>query len=208
LLTVKDVDSATLDHANVTINGYVNGEDTLSFVTAPGITGLFNTATGTIAFTGVTSAANYETTLRSLKYTNSSSTPTTTTRTIQITVNDGLDNSLVASRSIQVTSNTPPVIVSTVATLNYSDNQGAAVVDSGLTITDSDSPNIATAKVTIGGYVAGEDFLAVTNPQTGINPLPIPIPILPLRQPLALSSFKSTMALRIVTSAVEPFKLW
>ncbi|NJR38003.1 MAG: hypothetical protein HC781_03070 [Leptolyngbyaceae cyanobacterium CSU_1_4] len=169
VLTVEDVDSLTLDRATVSINGYVAAEDTLSFVTAPGITGVFDTATGTIAFTGITSAANYETTLRSLKYTNSSSTPTTTTRTIQITVNDGLDDSLVASRSIQVTSNTPPLVTATAATLNYADNQGATVVDGGLTVTDGDSPNLSIARVTLVGYVAGEDVLAVANPQAGIT---------------------------------------
>ncbi|MBW4516724.1 MAG: calcium-binding protein [Timaviella obliquedivisa GSE-PSE-MK23-08B] len=172
VLTVEDVDNTTLDRATVAINGYVAGEDSLSFVAAPGITGVFDTATGTIAFTGVTSVANYETTLRSLKYTNSSSTPTTTTRTIEIIVNDGLADSLVASRSIQVTSNAPPIITVTAATLNYSDNQGAAVIDNGLTVSDSDSPNspnLSSAKVTLVGYVAGEDVLAITNPQAGIT---------------------------------------
>jgi large repetitive protein len=169
LLTVKDKDSTTLDHATVTIGGYVNGEDTLSFGTVAGITGTFNAATGTIAFTGITSTANYETMLRSLKYTNSSSTPTATTRTIQITVNDGLDDSVVANRSIQIISNAPPVVTPTATTLSYSDNQGAAVIDGGLIVVDSDSLNLSTAKVTIVGYIAGEDVLAITNPQAGIT---------------------------------------
>ncbi len=173
LLTVKDKDNTTLARANVTINGYVAGEDTLSFVTASGITaGTFDAVAGTIAFTGIASVANYEMTLRSLKYTNSSSTPNTTTRTIQITVNDGLDDSLLASRSIQIISNTPPVVTPTTTTLNYSDNQGAVIIDGALSVTDADigsSPNLSSAKVTIVGYIpGGEDVLTITNPQLGI----------------------------------------
>ena len=172
-LTVKDKDNTTLARATVTIDGYVDGEDTLSFVTTPGITaGTFNAVTGTIAFTGIASVENYEMTLRSLKYTNSSSTPNTTTRTIQITVNDGLDDSLLVSRSIQIISNTPPVVIATTTTLTYSDNQGAAIIDGAITVTDADivsSPNLSSAKVTIVGYVAGEDFLDIPTLPSGIT---------------------------------------
>jgi large repetitive protein len=167
LLTVSDADNVNLVSATVTINGYVNGEDSLSFVTAPGVAGTFDVATGIVSFTGIASVTAYETTLRSLKYTNSSSTPTATTRNIQIQVNDGLDDSLLVSRGIQVTSNTPPVITPTSAILNYSDNQGALAIDTGLTVTDIDSLTLSSAKITIVGYVPSEDVLTFTN-QLGI----------------------------------------
>jgi large repetitive protein len=171
LLTVKDLDNLTLNRALVILEGYVDGEDILSFVAAPGIAGLFDAATGRIAFTGqVTSTvADFETTLRSLKYTNTSSNPTPGTRTVKITVNDGIIDSDVKSRSIDVRANTPSVVAPTLAPLNYSDNQGAVAIDDGLTVTDIDSPILSSATVTIEGFVAGEDVLALTSPPVGMT---------------------------------------
>jgi large repetitive protein len=172
LLTVKDVDSPILVSAVVTIEGYVSGEDSLSFVAAPSILGSFDNASGRAVFTGntVSTVADFETTLRSLKFTNSSSNPTTGTRIIKIQVNDGIEDSEVKSRSIEVRANTPSVVAPTSAPLNYSDNQGPVAVDSGITVTDIDSPKLSSAKVTIAqGYIKGEDVLAVSDLPDGMT---------------------------------------
>ncbi|MBD9357825.1 cadherin-like domain-containing protein [Methylomonas albis] len=65
--------------------------------------------------------------------------------------------------------NDAPVLNTTVGTLSYTENAGATVVDSLLTVTDLDSTNLASATVTISsGFASGEDTLAFTN-QNGIS---------------------------------------
>ncbi|MEY2581962.1 MAG: hypothetical protein QOE09_1811, partial [Ilumatobacteraceae bacterium] len=81
-VTVADVDSANLSSAKVTMTtAYVNGQDTLAFVTQNGITATWSAGTGVLALSGTTTVANYQTALRSVTYNNNSDTPTTTTRT-------------------------------------------------------------------------------------------------------------------------------
>ena len=49
-------------------------------------------------------------------------------------------------------------------TLNYTENQAATAFDPAITVSDVDSPNLASATVQItGGYVNGEDVLAFSN---------------------------------------------
>ena len=55
------------------------------------------------------------------------------------------------------------------ATLAYTENDAPTVVDSGLTVSDADNANLASATVTISaGFATGEDTLAFTN-QNGIT---------------------------------------
>jgi len=90
VITVSDVDSPTLAGATIQITGnYVNGQDVLSFTNFGGITGSFNASTGTMTLTGTATLANYQTALRSVKYSNTSDDPSTATRTISFQVDDG-----------------------------------------------------------------------------------------------------------------------
>ena len=62
-----------------------------------------------------------------------------------------------------------PVVTTTGSALSYTENAGAVAVDSGLTVTDSDSANLTGATVTISAnYASGEDTLSFTN-QNGIT---------------------------------------
>jgi hypothetical protein len=167
-LTVTDTDTPTLIRATVTIDGYVAGEDSIGFTPVAGITGVFDTATGVLNFTGSASLVDYQTLLRSLTYTNSSSNPTATNRNIIIRVNDGIEDSAPAARSIQIQANAAPSISIVGSTLTYTENQGALAIDNALTVTDTDSPNLASATVTIRDYVAGQDSLTFTL-QPGIS---------------------------------------
>ncbi|MCX6249139.1 MAG: lectin-like protein [Bacteroidetes bacterium] len=91
--------SSTLNGANVQIVNFVSGQDQLGISgstsgTVNGITYSFNATTGIMALTGFASPANYQTTLRLLTYKNTSATPTTTARTVAISLgtaafNDG-----------------------------------------------------------------------------------------------------------------------
>ena len=102
-LTVSDPDS-TLHSAVVRItDNYVENEDSLSFTNQNGISGEWDAEEGTLTLTGEASVANYQTALRSLVYTNNSDSPSTETRTLGITVNDGETDSAQASQTIAIT---------------------------------------------------------------------------------------------------------
>jgi hypothetical protein len=111
-IAVSDVDNGTLAGATVTIsNGYVAGQDVLSFVNATGITGTWNAATGTLTLSGTASVADYQAALRAVKYANLSDAPNTAPRTLSYTVSDGALNSNTVTATVSVAAvNDAPVL--------------------------------------------------------------------------------------------------
>jgi VCBS repeat-containing protein len=165
-ITATDADDVNLASAVVTISSnYQIGEDVLSFATASGITGSWNSAAGQLTLSGSSSVANYRTALRSVKYTNTSGTPATLTRTVTFLVNDGTDNSNTQSRNISVNAfNSAPVLggIETTA-LSYTEGAGPVSITSTITVTDADDVSLAAATVTVSGnYQNGEDVLSFT----------------------------------------------
>lgn len=112
-LTIADPDDTELESATIVIsNNYVSGQDVLTFTPVPGVTGSFIPGSGSITFTGTATLTQYQTLLRSIHYSNTSENPSTLQRTVTMRVNDGLDNSNIVSRLINVISvNDPPVAV-------------------------------------------------------------------------------------------------
>ncbi len=103
-MTITDVDDTHIESAIVAITGnYHSSEDLLSFTNQNGITGSYNSSTGTWTLTGSATLAQYEAAIRSITYTNNSEHPDTTTRTISFTVNDGDANSNTVTRDITIT---------------------------------------------------------------------------------------------------------
>jgi VCBS repeat-containing protein len=71
------------------------------------------------------------------------------------------------SITINGTSSAPQV--NATGTLSYSENQTASVINSSLTLADTDSPNLSGAQVSLSGnFHAGEDVLGFSN-QNGIT---------------------------------------
>ena len=64
------------------------------------ITGSWNAGTGTLTLTGSDTLANYQAALRSVTYQNTSENPSTATRTVSFTVNDGTADSNTSDRDI------------------------------------------------------------------------------------------------------------
>ena len=92
-LVVTDLDNVLLG-ATVSITAnFVTGQDVLGFVDANGITGSYDGGTGVLTLSGSATTVNYQAALRSITYTNTSDTPTTTTRTVSFQVTDGSANS-------------------------------------------------------------------------------------------------------------------
>ncbi|MEC5387334.1 DUF4347 domain-containing protein, partial [Uliginosibacterium sp. H3] len=169
-LTISDVDSTTLTGATITISAnYSSSQDVLAFTNQLGITGSWNSGTGVLTLSGTTTVANYQTALRSITYYNSSDNPSTSTRTVTFTVNDGSATGS-DTRDISVTAvNDAPVVTTTGTTLSYTENAAATAIDNALTISDADSTNMTGATITISAnYSSSQDVLAFTN-QLGIT---------------------------------------
>src|SRR6185369_4917335 len=126
---------------------------TLTFLTAPAIDATTGNLTYT-ANTGTNGTATFSVTLSD----NGSNTPpnsnTSAPQSFTITV---------------VAPNASPVVTTTAGNLAYTENAGAVAIDSGLTVTDSDSTDLTGATVAItAGFVSAQDTLAFTN-QLGIT---------------------------------------
>ena len=108
-ITITDVDSANLTGATVKISAAtLTTGDALSFTSANGITGSYNSSTGVLTLSGSATVAQYQTALRSVKYSSTSDTPDSisATRTLEWQVNDGesLNNlSTLATSVVNVT---------------------------------------------------------------------------------------------------------
>ncbi len=100
-IELVDADDVFIDSAFVEItSGYLSAEDTLYFIDQNGITGSWDDLNGKLTLTGDTLVANYESAIRSITYENTSGSPTTTTRTISITANDGTEDGNTVNRNI------------------------------------------------------------------------------------------------------------
>ncbi|ROZ72491.1 hypothetical protein EEB15_19870, partial [Ramlibacter sp. WS9] len=169
-------DNPSLYGAKVTISGgFQAGQDVLSFTSQFGITGSFNAGTGVLTLSGTATLAQYQTALRSVKYSNSSDAPVTGSRTVRFEVDDGTFanplNFLFSSASVNVTaSNDKPVIAGLDTMLYTGAAQGLKqVIDADLTVADPDSASMAGASVRITGhYVLGQDVLSLVA-QNGIT---------------------------------------
>ena len=162
MLTILNLESATIQITS----GYQSGEDVLAFSNQSGITGSWDSSTGTLSLSGTATKAQYETALESVTYTNSSDTPDTTNRTVTWIVNDGDTGSGGITSTITVAvANDAPVVSGNDVTLAYTENDGAVLIDSALSIADADSTNLSGATITISsGFVSGgEDVLSFTS---------------------------------------------
>ena len=173
-LTVNDVDSVNLAGASVQITGnYRVGQDVLSFGGVGGITGTWDSTTGTLTLSGSGTVSEYQSALRSVKYQNTSDSPSGATRTVSFKVSDGQLDSNVVTRTVTVTPvDDAPVIDLSGPIASGNDyavtfNVGAGPVSieaSTATLTDLDSPTLSSLTVTISNVLDGtnETLLADT----------------------------------------------
>ncbi len=165
-LTVADVDNGVLQGATVSISGgFHAAEDLLSFTNSGPITGSWNGATGLLSLSGVATAAEYQAALRSILYSNSGGdNPSGGDRTFTFTVSDGAASSGAVTALLHVLPVNDKPVVTAGATLAYTENDGATVLDGTITLTDPDDSNLEGALVQLGtGYVAGQDRLGFSD---------------------------------------------
>ncbi len=139
---------------------------TLTFNITPGAT------TGTLTFS---SGPSIDATTGTLTYT--ATGDTNGTATFSVTLSDNGSNTppnsnTSAAQQFTITvnaQNDAPVVTTTAGNLAYTENDPATAIDTGLTVTDGDSPNLTGAVVAItAGFVSAQDTLAFTN-QLGIT---------------------------------------
>ena len=168
--TVSDADTTVIQGATVAISSNFVVGDTLSFTNSGGITGSYNAATGVVTFTGSATAAQYQTVLNSIRFTNAGDNPTNygynQTRTISVTTFDGLLNSDPASVTVTIVGiNDAPV--------NTVGGTAAATEDtanpiSGISVFDVDA-DPAAQDVTVTLTVTNGTLTVLTNVAGGIQ---------------------------------------
>ena len=138
----------------------------LTFNLTPGAT------TGTLTFS---SGPAIDATTGTLTYT--ATADTNGTAIFSVTLSDNGSNTppnsnTSAAQQFTITvnaQNDAPIVTTTAGNLLYTENAAATAIDPGLTVTDGDSPNLASATVAItSGFVPAEDTLGFTN-QNGIT---------------------------------------
>ena len=150
-IVVQDVDDTNLVSATVTIsNNFISGEDVLNFNNlGTGISGVY--AAGVLSLSGNTSKNNYQNVLRTVTYNNTSATPDVNNRTITFIVNDGDDDSNIASKTVLINDvNTAPQLtnsgVNDVTVNEDAPNNTINLFDSFQDVEDADADMIYTVE--------------------------------------------------------------
>ncbi|WP_347133188.1 hypothetical protein [Mycobacterium sp. DL] len=155
LLTVLDLDSATLTGASVAITGNFASGDLLGFTAVAGISGSYDAATGILTFTGSGTPAQYQQLLRSVTFSTNGTAPAAV-KTVTFTVTDPQGaTSLPAAALVTVTANSAPILTAPLG--GGLVLLGAQVLSSTAVILD-DSSYLDRAVVTITNVQSGDSL--------------------------------------------------
>ncbi|UCH13477.1 MAG: T9SS type A sorting domain-containing protein [Bacteroidales bacterium] len=167
-IVVEDEDDTNIESAIIQItSNYQLSEDRLRFTNTPNISGSWNFFAGRLTLSGSDTKANYQSALRNVAYENIDLlNPSTVTRTVSFTINDGTDNSNTETRNISFTEENDPPVLSNVepVPLDYTEEDGPIDITSSITITDDDDDSLEYATIQItSNYLDTEDVLDFTN---------------------------------------------
>lgn len=173
-MTLTPGGSSTILSATVTLNNAQTG-DSLAFIntsnaTFGNISGSYSSGVLTLSSAGNTaSAMNWQAALDAVTFDNNVGQPSTTTRSISISVADGnslSSNSLSETVAVSHTDQSP-VVTTTSGAANFTLGGSAITVDSGLTVSEADSTALSSVTLTIGsGAQAGDTLNFVANAGT------------------------------------------
>ncbi|WP_182869937.1 DUF4347 domain-containing protein [Rhodopirellula sp. JC639] len=158
---LNDVDSANLSFLTVTITNPLDGADESLVADTSGTSLSAAYAGGTLTLSGTDSVANYQQVLRTIRYSNASAAPNTTTRVIDVVANDGGSNSNVATATIAITSVNSPPAINAPGTQTAAEDTPLAI--HGISVSDADigagtiqfSLNVSRGTLTLDVSVAG-----------------------------------------------------
>jgi hypothetical protein len=179
-VSVTDPDDLDLVSATVKITGgtFSGDGDTLAATATGNITVSYNSSTETLALTGSDTLANYQTVLDSVTFndgenpTNFGSNPT---RTVTWTLNDGSGSnnlSTAVTSTINITNiNDAPTLANVATSQSFTEEGGAVILSSSVSVTDPDDVNLsgATVKIIGGTFANDGDVLAATTASTNIT---------------------------------------
>ena len=139
--TISDVDDVDLEGAVIQItSNYESGFDELSFTNQNGISGVWDSGSGTLTLSGTATVAEYESAIQSIVFYNSSDQPSLLTRTVRWTVNDGDTDSVSVTRDIVMNAvNDEEVLSTNTGTTVSEGSTGTVITTAMLHTTDVDN---------------------------------------------------------------------
>src|SRR5262249_40010709 len=151
-----------LEEAFVEITGGFLTGDTLTFTSQNGITGAYNSASGTLILSGVASLAAYQAALRSVAYSfnpgngDPTNAGTDTGRSISWFIDDGASGASPTSSTLTTVHVAPSLTAG--ATVTFHGGGAAIALDPALTVTAPDSAGrLTSASISItSGLTAGD----------------------------------------------------
>ena len=160
--TLTDVDSANLTSLTVTLTARPDGNavESLSLNAAAttaasgaGLTVSYTAGTGVLSITGAATTAVYESILQGIQYNDTSNTPTTSNRTINVVANDGVTASVTRTVTLTVAAvNDAPTATNLSAAETYTEDTALNLIN--IVVSDVDSANV-TATLTLSNVAAG-----------------------------------------------------
>ncbi len=168
-MLLDDPDDSYMTGATVSLSPYVPGDRLKPYQLLENGTEVFDTTTGVLTFTGVSTDLIYQGILRSVRFSSTREHFPESSITVTFRVSDGSSWSAPVSRTINFTNvNSPPRLADASASSSYTEQSAtSALVTPGLVLTDADTATTSSATVTITSPVAG-DTLTFTN-QNGIT---------------------------------------
>ena len=170
VLMLSDLDNTALASATVTITGnFASGQDVLAFVnngsTMGNITASYNAGTGVLTLTsaGATATlAQWQAALRSVTYSNSSDTPSTASRSISFTVNDGNTDSNPATKVVSVTAVNDAPTINLPASISVTEDLATALTDISFSDVDAGASSVTVTLSVPSGSLAATSGGGVT----------------------------------------------
>jgi hypothetical protein len=165
-VTIADVDSANMLTATVTLATTPDGAaEVLAATVSGGMSASYNPTSRTLTLSGSATRAAYQTAMRSVTYSNSDDTPTTTPRMLSFVVFDDMgaaSNTSLQTVNVQAT-NDSPVISLSPGTTNAQEGGPPVTIDAGTTVIDTDTPILANGRftVTVVSGAANSDYLNI-----------------------------------------------
>ena len=160
--TLTDVDSANLSSLTVTLTARPDGNavESLSLNAAAtaaasgaGLTVTYTAGTGVLSITGSATKAVYQSVLQGILYNDTSDTPTTSNRTINVVTNDGTTASVTRTVTLTVAAvNDAPTATNLSAAETYTEDTVFNLIN--IVASDVDSANV-TATLTLSDVAAG-----------------------------------------------------
>jgi hypothetical protein len=166
-----DVDSLALAWMTVTITN-ADFDGTVEFLSAdttatPLITATYNAGTGVLTLNGAAPIADYEQVLRTVRYENTSDTPSANPRVIAFVASDGGAASTPATSTVTVAPvNDAPF--ADIVPVSYSATEGTPLVLAGTGLSVSDIDVLPTSIVTAGLWVTS-GLVTATAGTTGVG---------------------------------------